>query len=293
MNMKIRKFFCVAAVLLFLSQGSFGQTCSPPAIVANAKAYNIFAPEQETMLGDLVVERTVSDYREVDDAVLQAYVDKIAEKLVRHLPPTGLTYHFHIIDLNDTNAFNLPGGHVFLSRKIIAFARNEDELAGVMAHELGHATVHHGAIAISQELKRILKVTSVTDRKDIVEKYNRLLENFRTKDPEGSANHDDDEQLEADRIGLFALAGAGYDPESLFALFGRLTESKPKGGGWLSDLFGSASPEEKRLRAFVKTTSALPPECREGRQAKTTEEFSNWQASVLMYRESDRTEDLP
>jgi WD40 repeat protein len=290
--MKIRISFCVAAALLFLSHGSFSQTCSPPPIVANAKSYNIFSPEQEMILGELVIERTISDYREIDDPVLQEYVDKIAEKLIRHLPPTGLVYHFHIIDLNDTNAFNLPGGHVFLSRKIIAFAKNEDELAGVMAHELGHATVHHGAIRTSEQLKKILKVTAVTDRKDINNKYNLLIENFRTKTFSESDDHGDAEQLEADRIGLFALAGAGYDPEGFFSLFSRLTESKAKGGGWLSDLFGTRNPEEKRLREFTKATSALPAECREGRVAKPTEDFLNWQASVITYRETDRNENI-
>ena len=73
---------------------------------------------------------------------------------MRHLPPTGLKFQFFIIDIPTANAFNTPGGYVFLSRKLIAFAKTEDELAGVMAHELGHATVRHGANDISSFSKR-------------------------------------------------------------------------------------------------------------------------------------------
>ena len=291
--MTIKILLCVSAFFALSVTCIFGQTCLPPAIVVNAHSYNIFSPEQGSILGDLVIERTLSDYREVDDPVLQAYVDQIAEKLIRHLPSTGLTYHFHIIDYPDTNAFNIPGGHVFLVRKIIAFAKNEDELAGVMAHELGHAAVRHGAIALSKELKKILKVTSVTDRKDIEDKYNRLIENYNTKDPGDRASEEDDDQLEADHIGLFALTGAGFDPEGFFDLFSRLTETKVKNNGWLGSLFGSGTPEEKRLREFSKATSALPAECREGRTAKPTEDFLNWQASVIMYRPKDRKEEIP
>jgi predicted Zn-dependent protease len=114
--MKLLIPFSLTTILLFVSLSS-GQTCSPPPIVANAKAYNIFSPEQEMIFGDLIIERTVSDYREIDDPVLSAYVDRIAAKLIRHLPSTGLTYHFHIIDLNDTNAFNIPADMFFFREK--------------------------------------------------------------------------------------------------------------------------------------------------------------------------------
>ncbi|CAN5623901.1 hypothetical protein BH10ACI3_BH10ACI3_16440 [soil metagenome] len=270
----------------------FTQTCQPPEIVVNSNTANIFSPEQEMILGDLVVERSISEYREINDPGLLAYINKIGENLIRHLPKTGLTYHFHIIDLNDTNAFNLPGGHVFISRKIISFVNNEDELAGIMAHELGHATVHHGAISTSEEFKRVLNVTSVGDRKDITEKYNRLIENYRTKKSAQSRNHSDTEQLQADRIGIFALVAAGYDPESFFGFFDRLTDSKGKTGSWISELFGTTNPEEKRLREVAKAASSLPKECRDGRSAKASDEFLAWQAGTIMFRETDRKEEI-
>ena len=63
---------------------------------------------------------------------------RIGEKLLATLPPTGIHYRFRIYDSGEVNAFSVAGGRVYVSRKLIAAVKNEDELAGVLAHELGH-----------------------------------------------------------------------------------------------------------------------------------------------------------
>ena len=133
------------------------------------------------ILGDLNHQRMSGDLRFMQDEKLLAYVRQMGDRLTRHLPPTGLKFQFFIIDIPTANAFNTPGGYVFLSRKLIAFTKTEDELAGVMAHELGHAVVHHAARDMSELFKKILNVTQLGDRKDITEKYNLLIERERTK----------------------------------------------------------------------------------------------------------------
>ncbi|MBA3248132.1 MAG: M48 family metalloprotease, partial [Pyrinomonadaceae bacterium] len=107
------------------------------------------------------------ELRFVRDEKLAAYVNEIGGRLTKHLPQIGLRFQFHLIDIPEANAFNIPGGHVFLSRKLVTFVNNEDELAGVMAHELGHAVVRHGATDISEALRKILNVNTLGDRKDI------------------------------------------------------------------------------------------------------------------------------
>ncbi|HEV7892537.1 MAG TPA: M48 family metalloprotease [Pyrinomonadaceae bacterium] len=268
------------------------QDCAPPAIVANAKADNMFTPEQEMMFGELTVQRLAGDTRFVRDEKLTAYLTAIGEKLVRHLPQIGLKFHFYLIDLPEANAFNIPGGHVFISRKIVSLAVNEDELAGVIAHELGHATVRHGAIDMTSALKKVLGVTSLGDRKDVADKYNLLIERARTKRFSTTRSHEDTQQLEADKIGVFALAAAGYDPSAFYSLFGRLTEAKAKGGSWFSNIFSNPLPEEKRLREMTRATEQMPAACRD-RRAEATEAFLKWQADVVSYRELGRKEELP
>ena len=270
------------------------QNCNPPAITANSHIYNIFSPEQEMVLGELNYQQMAGDSRFIQDEKLLAYIREIGAKLVRHLPPTGLKFQFFIIDMPTANAFNTPGGYVFVSRKLISFTKTEDELAGVMAHELGHATVHHAAGDMSDLWKKILNVTQVGDRKDITEKYNLFLERVRTKNVSDKVGHESEQQLEADRIGVFAMVAAGYDPNAFSEFFSRLTEEKAKSGGnWFTNVFGSSNPTQKRLGEMIKVTEQLPAACRENRVANMSEAYLKWQADVVSYRESDFAEELP
>lgn len=270
----------------------YSQDCNPPAITANSHIYNIFSPEQEMILGDLNYQRMAGDSRFIQDEKLLAYIRDIGDRLVRHLPPTGLKFKFFIIDIPTANAFNTPGGYVFISRKLIAFTKTEDELAGVMAHELGHATVHHAAGDMSELLKKILNVTQLGDGKDITDKYNLLIEKERTKSVSRASDHESAQQLEADRIGLFAMVAAGYDPNSFSEFFSRLVEEKAKSGNWFTNIFGSSSPAEKRLREMIKATEQLPVPCRDKR-ANASEEYLKWQAEVVSFRQAHITEELP
>ncbi|HEV2864743.1 MAG TPA: M48 family metalloprotease [Pyrinomonadaceae bacterium] len=269
------------------------QTCTPPAIVANAKTENLFTPEQEMILGELTVEEMAGEFRHVNDERLLAYVREMGARLEKHLPQTGLRFQYHIIDIPEVNAFNIPGGHVFLARKLIAFSLNEDELAGVMAHELGHAVVRHASTDMSVLMRKVLGISSLGDRKDIIDKYNLLIERARTKRVSRPRGHMDEQQLEADKIGVYAMAAAGYDTAAYYNAFARMTESKEKSGNWFSDMFSKVTPEQKRLREMANAAEKLPAACREGRAARATEDFLKWQADVVSFREAARREELP
>lgn len=277
----------------FCSIVASAQDCNPPAITANAKVDNIFSPEQEMILGELNLQQMSGDSRFIQDEKLLAYVRTIGSKLVRHLPPTGLKFQFFIIDMPSANAFNTPGGYVFISRKLISFTKTEDELAGVMAHELGHATVHHSARDISVLFKKILNVNQLGDRKDVTDKFNLLLERLRTKYVPRTEEHESDQQLEADRIGLFAMVAAGYDPNAFSEFFSRLVEEKATGGNWFTNVFGNANPTVKRLREMVSVIEQLPAACRDKRSTNASEEYLKWQADVVTFRESQINEELP
>jgi hypothetical protein len=292
MHWKTFAALSLCAALLYGAAPARGQDCAPPAIVANAKSDNMFTPEQEMVFGELAVQNMAGEVRFIRDERLTAYLDQIGERLIKHLPQTGLKFHFYLVDIPAANAFNLPGGRVAVSRKLVGFVNNEDELAGVVAHELGHAVVRHAAQDMSDALRKVLNVTSLGDRKDVTEKYNLLIERARTRRYSRSRDHENGQQLEADQIGVYALVAAGYDPSAMPAFFERLTESKAR-GGWFSDLFGNTSPEQKRLYEMTKAAEKMPAPCRERAAARPTEEFLKWQAEVVSYREAGRKEELP
>src|SRR5215204_4838768 len=281
-----------AALLCCAAAPAPAQECSPPPIVANAKSNNMFTPEQEMVFGELSVQNMAGEIRFIRDDGLTAYLNRIGERIIKHLPPTGLKFRFYLMDIPEVNAYNLPGGNIAVSRKLVAFVNSEDELAGVIGHELGHAVVRHGATDMSDALRKILNVNSLGDRRDVTEKYNLLIERARTRRYSRGRGHEDGQQLEADQIGVYALVAAGYDPKALTSFFERLTETRA-GGGWLSNLFGSSSPEQKRLREMAKAAGQMPAPCRGRAAASPSEEFLKWQAEVVSYREAGRREELP
>jgi WD40 repeat protein len=181
-----------------------------------------------------------------------------------------------------------------MSRKLVAFAQSEDELAGVLAHEMGHLVARHHTIAISRQLKEALRVTEVGDRNDIFEKYHRLLESEERKPGafRSNAGHDSQDQIAADRIGLFAAAGAGYDPSAMANLWDRYAGTEGNTGSFFSDFFGRTTPETKRFRALIKTLGSLPASCVDARATDVNTAFRDWRSAVLVYSGPRRKESL-
>src|SRR5215475_7608474 len=269
------------------------QPCRPPAPQVSREP-NIFTEEQEVDLGDAIAEQIQRDFRVIDDDEVAGYLRRIGERIVKHLPPTKLRFQFFLVDLSEANAFVLPGGRIYVSRKLVAFTRSEDELAAVISHEIGHLVARQQSLTMTRRLREALGVTRVTDRRDIFEKYNLLVENAARK-PEvfrQGDDHGDKDQIEADQIGLFALAASGYDPQAHARLFDRLAETKGKTGNFFSDLFGVTSPESKRLREMIKVVEALPPGCVETRAKEQASEYSRWQSAVVSYTGLGRKESL-
>jgi WD40 repeat protein len=264
--------------------------CLPPVALPTATEPNIFSPEQEVYLGEAGAEQIQKNYHIIEDAELTGYLTRIGEQLHKNLPITNLRFQFFLVDLPDANAFVLPGGRIYVSRKLVALAQSEDELAGVIAHELGHLVSHESAIDITRRFKEVLGVSAVTDRRDIFEKYNQLIDNFRRK-PEAFKPRESG-QMVADQAGFYALVKAGYDPSALARFWERLTETKGRTGNFFSDLFGSTRPEERRLREMLKAVASLPPACIPARTAAQTEEFKRWQSSVISYTGPSRPESL-
>ena len=286
--------------LLLVAGGVFGSsTSAAPQVECRAplpptsREANIFTAAQENDLGDAVAERFESSLRIIDDQALTENLRRIGNRLVAHLPPTALKIRFHLVDVPDANAFVLPGGRIYVSRKLVGLTRTEDELAGVLGHELGHLVARQVTIAITKQFKQVLNVTALGDRQDVLAKYNRLMDNAGRKPGvfrEGG--HQGPDQIEADRLGVFIVAAAGYDPRAHAAFFDRFAQTEGDTGGFFSRLFGTAHPDSKRLAELLKTTAALPAGCTPA-AVPPSGEYRQWQIAVAAASTTSRTEVLP
>jgi len=281
------------AFCALIAQGQTPRPCQPPALQTNSPGSNIFTEQQEADLGDAIAEHIQRNLRVIDDDEVTGNLSRIGQRIIKHLPKTNLRFQFLLVDLPDANAFVLPGGRIYVSRKLVALALTEDELGGVIGHEIGHLLARQQSIRMTRLMRDVLGVTEVKDRRDIFEKYNQLMENSARK-PKAFARSEgkEDDQIVADQVGLFAVASAGYDPQANAQFFDRLTENKGKTGSFFSELFGTTRPESKRVREMIKLVATLPPGCIEARETGPAGDFQRWQAAVINYTGSGRRESL-
>ncbi len=287
--MSIARCFLCSLLLLITTCGAFSQEvsnqsndCLKQVVLPVPTERNIFTEEQETHLGDAIAEHILRNHKIIEDPQLKAYLTRIGDQLSTHLPLTRMRFRYFLVDLPDANAFALPGGRIYVSRKLVAIAGTEDELASVMAHELGHLVSRDSAIDITQRLKEVLGVTQVTDRRDIYSKYNLLIDNLNRKPGVFKPRDHDKEQLLADQIGFYALVRAGYDPAAHARIWDRATDAKSIKRSFFSELFGSQRPEQRRLSEMLKALSKLSASCRQAIIARG-DDFKRWQAAVIAY----------
>ena len=148
------------------------------------------------------------------DHRLQAMVDNVGNKLVNNsiAKETPYKYEFHLLnDSNTINAFALPGGQIFITYALFSKLENEDQLAGVLGHEIGHVLGRHSAerIAESEYWQGLATAGSVgADMGGLIGGIgqNKLLTNGR------------DDELESDDLGVRFMIRSGYDPREMIGV---------------------------------------------------------------------------
>lgn len=202
-------------------------------------------------------------------------------------------YEFLLYDQPEIQAFSMPGGRVYVSRKMVAYLRTEDELAGLLGHELGHLAARQQALDMSRDFREVLGIKSLTADEDLFGLYNQFMETVRLKKRRASPSGEEEKsQRIADQLGVQAVARAGYAPQAFPDFLDRLMETKGKTGNWFSDFFGATRPDSKRLRESLKDVANLPASCTEAKSGVRSEEFHQWQAAVLRYQGIGHAEHL-
>jgi WD40 repeat protein len=259
--------FSVFCALVFFplvfsgQQTPAGTGCFLPTPSFQSGKPNIFNDQQEQWLGDAQASQQEPDYDLLPE-MQSAELDRIGQKLLAQLPPTPIHYHFRVYEAEDANGFSVAGGYVYISRKLITDALSEDEVAGVLAHEIGHIYTHQMAIVFTRQLKAMMNVTSLGSREDVEDKL-QLLWNAPWKDrAEESEDDQEKDELLADRVGLYAMVRAGYAPKAFAENLDRVTANKGHTGNILTDVLGVTSEISLRVRVAHKMTGSLPDECK-------------------------------
>ena len=217
------------------------------------KQLRTMAPAQEMQLGLQSYEQILNDSQVVpaNEPVVQA-VRQIGERLKRAAQPEdpGFEWAFNVIDSDQANAFALPGGYTAIYTGLIPIAENEDGIAVIMGHEIGHALAHHGAERMAQQnMQRIVGAgVSLGAGGMDYSAQQAVMGVFGGVSQYGyalpfSRKH----ESEADYIGLVLVARACYDPREA----PRLWERMGANGGATPPEFQSTHPSpETRVTDF-------------------------------------------
>ena len=106
--------------------------------------WNVFSAQQDVEIGRNVSRDAERQLVMLNDPRVDRYVDALGKRLAGHAPGENFPYQFRVVNDRAINAFALPGGYVYINRGVIEAADNEAQLAGVMAHEIGHVALRHG-----------------------------------------------------------------------------------------------------------------------------------------------------
>lgn len=188
-------------------------------------------------------------YTIIDDPIINHYINHLGQKILAAAPPQPFKFHFYVIHQDVINAFAAPAGHIFVFSGLFAVMENEDELAGILSHEIAHATCRHISTMIEQSKK--------TNMLSLAGLAAGILIGIGGAPSAGSAlafgsvatgqsialAYTREHEMQADQIGRAYLVKAGY---SVFGLIGALKIIRSR------EWFGEGS-----VPAYLKTHPAI------------------------------------
>ena len=214
------------AAAALLSLLSFTLACTTVVNpVTGQREYTTMSPAQEVQVGKQAAAEVAQQMGFVDDAKLQAYVAQLGARLAPFSPRQDVKYEFHAVDMEDTNAFALPGGYVYVSRGLLALANSEDELAGVIGHEIGHVAARHSAQRQTRAQVAGIGAAIATIGAAILgggELAQGVGQLAQTGAQGWIASYSRDQERQSDEIGQKLAGQAGYDPAAIGDFLGAL-----------------------------------------------------------------------
>lgn len=215
---------------------------------------NLLSIEEEWQLGQQLEQDVAKQVRLVNDRSVVGYVQSMGQRLVRQTEFAELPWEFHVIQDSQINAFNMPGGHVYVNTGLIAAAGDASELAAVMAHEISHGVARHA----TENLTRAYGASVVAglvlgnDAKNYEVLAAEILAGGTL------AKFSRDAEREADRLGMQTMYDAGFDPRGMVGIFETLLEQRKRRPNAVATFFSTHPLTETRIADARAMSDELP-----------------------------------
>ena len=213
------------------------------------KGVNFYSLEKEIALGKQLASEVERQAKIINDPVIAEYVNRVGQNLVRN-SDAKVPFTIKVIDSEEVNAFALPGGFFFVNSGLILKADNEAELAGVMAHEIGHVAARHGTRQATRgEIAQLGMIPLIFmggwTGYGIYQAASVLV-------PVGFLKFSRAMESEADLLGLEYMYKAGYDPTAFVDFFEKIETLEKRKPGTMSKVFSTHPPTDSRIQAAQK-----------------------------------------
>jgi predicted Zn-dependent protease len=215
--------------------------------------------DQEIALGKQSTPEIIKQFGGLHpDNEVQNRIDEIGERLVNEsiADDTDWEFEFYVLDDPETiNAFALPGGPVFITTGLLSQLDEEDEVAGVLAHEIVHVLARHGAerMAQSELTNGLVGAVGVASGNANAAQTAAVIGQLV------NMSYGRDDELQSDGIGVCLMIDAGYDPEGMIEVMQVLAEAS--GGAQQPEFFSTHPNPENRVAEIQKAIEEAPQEC--------------------------------
>ena len=194
------------------------------------------------------------------DKELQDYVQSIGDSLASKSHRPNLVYRFTVLDSSDINAFALPGGYIFINRGLMSYLSSEEELAAVLAHEIGHVTARHSVRQYSQsQLMSILSTAIEINAGSTAGNIANLASGALL------SGYGREMELEADELGAQYIFEDGYSPQGMYKVLSvlkdqevyskEIAKQRGKEPSSYHGIFASHPSNDKRLQEVIDRVS--------------------------------------
>lgn len=227
------------------------------ALLVGATGGCAISQQQEVQLGNDYSAQIATQLPLVKDAQVVRYITQLGEQLAAATDTRGLTWHFTVVDSREVNAFAVPGGWIYVNRGLIERAENMSQVAGVLAHEIGHVTRRHSVQQMQQAqgantgVSLLCTLTKVCDSGTGQAAINlggsALFAKFSRSD-----------ESEADAEAVATTIKAGIDPRGIPGMFRILLSEQQRNPGALEAFFLTHPLAGDRVTATEALIAAYP-----------------------------------
>ena len=243
----------IAAIVALFGVLSYCTSTSDNPVTGEKQRVGLTA-EQEVELGRKLAPQMAAQFGGMSSDAARELVSRVGSRIVAQSAAarTPYKFNFHLLaDKRTVNAFALPGGQIFVTEALLKLLTSEDEVAGVLGHEVGHVLARHSAEhlakqQLTQQLVGAIAIGSGSyDAAQLAQLAGSLV----------NMKHGREDELESDTLGLRLMREAGYDPRAMISVMQKLEKAS---GGSRQPEFASTHPSPANRIARIREQLEKP-----------------------------------